>query len=395
MTNCDRQERFIIDGRLGESGRIIHATALTAVLPGSFTLPEEAHTLHETIGQKTDSAWLPAERLWQEVRTKLEPIIKQLVTERFQIKVWSGWEFRGYYDSLGSTMTSHFPLSKLKITVRARESNLIKRAGARKGTEFFEAIPVAWAEDFLSDVREAKAATKEEFSPRELILDPEAAAMFLHETIGHPSEGDHVLEGDSYLSSLLGHRITSPEITIVDSPKDYGGLGSYAFDDEGVPSQTTPLIEKGTVRGYLTDRNTGASLERKSTGNSRSFWYDSTPKVRMSNLVLLPGKKSLENILAETRDGVLVKGMKEGGCNERTGDFHFKPNIAYRIANGELKEAVAVPEVAGNARTYLNSITSISHEWSLSVAGCGKPTPQSDYAWVGYGAPFMRLELVP
>jgi TldD protein len=181
----------------------------------------------------------------------------------------------------------------------------------------------------------------------------------------------------------------------VDSPKDYPGLGAYPFDDEGVLAHTTPLLEKGVVRGSLTDRSTGTRLKAGSTGNARSFWYDATPKVRMSNLVMLPGRKSLERILSETKDGILVKGMKEGGCDERTGDFHFRPNVAYRITNGELKDAVAIPEVAGNAKSYLNAITDVSSEWSLAVAGCGKPTPQSDYVWVGYGGPFVKFRLAP
>jgi TldD protein len=217
--------------------------------------------------------------------------------------------------------------------------------------------------------------------------------MFLHEAVGHPSEADNVLENNSYLSSFSGQRITSPEVTVVDSPKDYPGLGAYPFDDEGVLAQTTPLLEKGVIRRSLTDRSTGTGLKTMSTGNARSFWYDATPKVRMSNLVMLPGGKSLEGILSETKDGILVKGMKEGGCDERTGDFHFRPNVAYRIVNGELKDAVAIPEVAGNAKSYLNAITDVSSEWSLTVAGCGKPTPQSDYVWVGYGAPFVKFEL--
>jgi TldD protein len=113
----------------------------------------------------------------------------------------------------------------------------------------------------------------------------------------------------------------------------------------------------------------------------------------MSNFVMLPGERSFEDILRETKDGLLVKGMREGRSNDRTGDFHFKPNIAYRIVNGELKEAVHISAIEGNAPDYLKAITAVSGEWSLCVAGCGKPTPQSDYAWVGYGAPFVKFDL--
>jgi predicted Zn-dependent protease len=393
ITTSARRERLIVEGHLDAKEKCVRAGAVTATLAGNFPPPEEAHALREVIEPKLDPNSMPAEGLWQEILASLEWIIERLTAEHFQVKVWSGWEFRGYYNSLGSRMTSHFPLSKLKISASVAGSGLIKRAGAREGVEFFRGLTPRWVEEFLEDVEHAKTAAKEEFIPKTLILDPEATGMLIHEAIGHATEGDHVLAGNSYLSSLSGQQIAPPDVTIVDSPKDYLGLGSYPFDDEGVLAQTTPLVKDGTVRGYLADRGVGINLGIKSTGNCRSFWYDATPKVRMSNLVMLPGERSFDAILRETEDGLLVKGMKEGGCNERTGDFHFKPNIAYRITNGELKGATVTSKISGNAKSYLKAITDVSRERLLSVAGCGKPTPQSDYVWVGYGAPFVKFEL--
>lgn len=106
-------------------------------------------------------------------------------------------------------MTSVFPLSKLKIRVRVAESVLIKRTGAREGVEFFEDSPRI-LEDFLQDVQHAKIAKKEKSIPRILILDPEAMAMFIHEAIGHSSEGDHVLAGNSYLARAVIGLAPSP-----------------------------------------------------------------------------------------------------------------------------------------------------------------------------------------
>jgi len=239
---------------------------------------------------------------------------------------------------------------------------------------------------------EAKVAKKGELIPMVIVLDPEAMSMFIHETLGHSSEGDHVRAGESYLPTFRGKRIAPRGVTIVDSPKRFSTLGSYPFDDEGTLPQTVYVLEDGVVRDYLTDRSSSTSLHVKPTGNSRSFWYDATPKVRMSNFVMLAGARSLASVLSEVNDGLLIKGMREGGSNERTGDFHFKPNIAYKVRDGELKEAILIPEIKGNALDYLNAITEVSSEWSLCVAGCGKPTPQTDYVWVGYGAPFVKFD---
>lgn len=393
LTAFDRKERFIVEGDWDLKKQRLYGKRVVATHPCESPPPEEVHTTQEEVEPKIDPNLFSAERLWEQILTRLEWIIGKLQGERYQVKVWSGWEFRGYYNSLGSIMTSVFPLSKLKLSVRLAGSGFIKRAGAREGVEFFENLPRTMVEDFLRDVQQAKIAKKREPIPRVLILDPEAMAMFIHEAIGHSSEGDHVLADNSYLPALWGQRIAPPSVTIVDSPRDFSSLGSYPFDDEGTLVQTTSLVEKGIVREYLTDRSTGVNLGLKSTGNSRSFWYDAMSKVRMSNLVMLPGIRSFESILSETREGLLVKGMREGGCDESTGDFRFKPNIAYRINAGELKGAVLISEIEGKALLYLKAITDVSSEWSLCVAGCGKPTPQSDYVWVGYGAPFVKFEL--
>jgi predicted Zn-dependent protease len=388
----DRKERFIIEGDFDSEAQSLHGKILIRTSPCDTLPPNEALTQQEEVRPEIDPEAFSPEELWQQILTRLESTFDTLRKEHYQVKVWCGWEFRAYYNSLGSALMSVFPLSKLKISVRLAKTLLIKRAGAREGVEFFDEPQPALIEDFLQDVQHARVAEKEESIPKVLILDPEAAAMFIHEAIGHSSEGDHVLASNSYLPAVLGQQIAPSNVTIVDSPKDFSSLGSYPFDDEGRSVQTTPLVKEGIVCGYLTDRSTGAILKVKSTGNSRSFWYDATPKVRMSNFVMLPGERNFEDILRDTKDGLLVKGMKEGRSNDRTGDFSFKPNIAFRIRNGELKEAVLISEIEGNALDYLKAITDVSSSWSLCVAGCGKPTPQSDYAWVGYGAPFVKFE---
>jgi len=392
VTAFDRKERFVIEGDFDSKAQSLRGKRLIRTSPCDTPPSTEALTLQEEVRPEMDPEAFSPEELWQQILTRLEWSFDTLRKEHYQVKVWCGWEFRSYYNSLGSAMTSVFPLSKLKISVRLAKTVLIKRAGAREGVEFFDKPQPALI-DFLQDVQHAKVAKKEESIPKVLILDPEAMAMFIHEALGHSSEGDYVLASNSYLPAVFGHQIARSNVTIVDSPKDFSSLGSYPFDDEGSPVQTTPLVKDGIVSGYLTDRCTGAKLKVKSTGNSRSFWYDATPKVRMSNFVMLPGERNLEDTLRDTKDGLLVKGMREGRSNDRTGDFSFKPNIAFRIRNGELKEAVLISEIEGNALDYLKAITDVSSTWSLCVAGCGKPTPQSDYAWVGYGAPFVKFEL--
>jgi len=393
VTSFDRKERFIVEGNLDPKTQDLHGKSLVATLPCDSPPPRKVYTAKEELRPKIDPDSISSEELWERILMSLGWIIERLRGEHYQIKIWCGSEFRAYYNSLGSVMTSLFPLSKLKISIRLTGSVFIKRAGAKEGVEFFEEPLLRPMEDFLQDAEQAKVARKDKSIPEVLILDPEAMAMFIHEAIGHSGEGDNVLAGNSWLKALSGQKIAPSNVTIVDSPRDFSSLGSYPFDDEGTPAQTTYVVKHGTVGSCLTDRRTSAILKTNSTGNSRSFWYDATPKVRMSNFVMLPGERTFQNILRDTKDGLLVKGMREGGSDDKTGGFHFKPNIAHRIINGELREAVVAPEIQGNALAYLKAITDVSSDWMPRVAGCGKPTPQTDYAWVGYGAPFVKFEL--
>lgn len=390
ITTFDHKERFIIGGFLQEQN--LYGNTLVSTFVGNFLPPESAHNIQEEIEAKIDPCIVSAEKLWRQIHHQLEWLIERLHNERYQINVWCGCEFRGYYNSLGSAMTSTFPLCKLKVSVQVAECILIKRTGMRQGLEFFDNIPKTMVEDFLRDIEQARIARQSKLILKVIILDPEAMSMFIHETLGYSSEGDNVQFGESYLPAFQGKRVAPSGITICDSPRRFATLGSYPFDDEGSIPETTYVLKDGIVSDYLTDRASSISLQLNPTANSRSFWYDSTPKVRMSNFVMLPGTRSLENILSEVSQGLLIKGMREGGCNEKTGDFHFKPNISYKVLNSKLREAVLVSEIKGNAIDYLKTIAGVSSEWFLCVAGCGKPMPQTDYAWVGYGAPFVKFE---
>ena len=245
----DRKERFIIEGDFDSEAQSLHGKILIRTSPCDTLPPNEALTLQEEVRSEIDPEAFSSEELWQQILRRLESTFDTLRKEHYQVKVWCGWEFRAYYNSLGSALTSIFPLSKLKISVRLAKTLLIKRAGAREGVEFFDEPQPALIEDFLQDVQHARVAEKEESIPKVLILDPEAAAMFIHEAIGHSSEGDHVLASNSYLPAVLGQQIAPSNVTIVDSPKDFSGLGSYPFDDEGVQFRLHPWLRRELSAG--------------------------------------------------------------------------------------------------------------------------------------------------
>jgi len=129
-----------------------------------------------------------------------------------------------------------------------------------------------------------------------VVLSSEAGGTMIHEAIGHGLEADLAQRGLSVYSERMGEEVASPLISVVDDPTLPAQRGSYAFDDEGIPSQRTLLVERGVLRGYLYDRLTAMRDGVPSTGNGRRESYREKPIPRMSNTLIVPGKRGLKKL---------------------------------------------------------------------------------------------------
>lgn len=202
-----------------------------------------------------------------------------------------------------------------------------------------------------------------------VILDQELAGVFAHEAVGHASEADLVLEGDSILENRIGEQIASPLITIIDDPTLHE-FGYYPFDAEGAQSKRTEIIKSGVFNSYLHSRETAAKLGG-TPGNCRAQGY-SMPVVRMSNTFIDNGDVRFEEMLEEIKDGMYLIGSRGGQVNTGEGIFQFNAEKGYLIKNGELTELVRDVSLSGKTLEILNHVALVGNDLKMTAGRCGK-----------------------
>ena len=218
-----------------------------------------------------------------------------------------------------------------------------------------------------------------------VLLDQELAGVFAHEAVGHASEADLVLEGDSILENMIGEQIASPLVTIVDDPTLHE-FGYYPFDAEGVQSRRTEIIKNGIFNSYLHSRETAAKLGGI-PGNCRAQGY-SMPVVRMSNTFIDNGKAKFEEMLEEIRDGMYLIGSRGGQVNTGEGIFQFNAEKGYLIKDGELTELIRDVSLSGKTLEILNHITLVGNDLKMTAGRCGKA---GQLAPVSDGSPHLVI----
>ncbi|MBA4371379.1 MAG: peptidase C69 [Thermodesulfovibrio sp.] len=225
-----------------------------------------------------------------------------------------------------------------------------------------------------------------------VIIASSAGGTMIHEAIGHGLEADLAQQGLSVFSGKTGSQVASELITVVDDATLAGKRGSLGFDDEGVPSQRTVLVEKGILKTYMYDRLTAMKDHARSTGNGRRESARHRPIPRMTNTFISPGTTAPEQITASVTKGLLVTKMGGGQVNTVTGDFVFEVQEGYLIENGSAGELVREATLTGNGPQVLMSVDMVGDDLGFSIGTCGKDAqgvPVSD------GMPTIRIpELV-
>jgi TldD protein len=225
-----------------------------------------------------------------------------------------------------------------------------------------------------------------------VILEPSVVGLLSHEAVGHTVEADFVASG-SVAAGKIGTPVASELVTMADSgTMGYGGFpgGAIPFDDEGIPAKKTTLIDRGTLVGYLHNRETAAMYGTDPTGNGRAWLYSDEPLIRMTNTYIEPGDSELEAMIASTKSGYLIAGAA-GGQADATGEFMFGCSYAREITNGKLGRKFKEVTISGIAFDVLQTVDAVSREfqWDLGSGYCGKWQP----AKVDAGGPFIRCRL--
>ncbi len=243
----------------------------------------------------------------------------------------------------------------------------------------------------------------------DIILDSSQLGLQIHESIGHPIELDRVLgmeanfAGMSFLTlDKLHHLRYGSELVnvVADATEQHGpGLGTFAYDDEGVPAQCTPIIQRGEFTGYLTSRETAAMVGApRSGGCMRAESWNRIPIIRMTNISILPGERplSFEQLLADTDHGILFKTNRSWSIDDKRYNFQFGTEIGWEIKGGKLGRMLKNPSYSGITTEFWNSLDAICSrdQWTLwGTPNCGKGQPQQVMG-TGHGAAPARFRKV-
>lgn len=221
-----------------------------------------------------------------------------------------------------------------------------------------------------------------------VVISSEAGGTMIHEAIGHGLEADLAQQGLSVYSKKIGQQIASPLITVLDDATLPNKRGSFRFDDEGTPSQSTILVKDGILVSYMYDKYTAMRDNTKSTGNGRRESYQNRPIPRMTNTYIARGKTMPDEILKSTPNGLFVKKMGGGQVNTVTGDFVFEVQEGYIIENGNIVEPVRGATLTGNGPEILKAIDMVGSDLGFSIGTCGK---DSQGAPVSDAMPTIRI----
>jgi TldD protein len=222
-----------------------------------------------------------------------------------------------------------------------------------------------------------------------VVLDNHLAGVFAHEAFGHLSEADHVYENQRLRDILvLGRKFGEEHLTIADGGALPGERGSFKYDDEGVPTSVTPLIQNGVLVGRLHSRETAAKMGEKVTGNARATSYRHRPIVRMTNTFIDKGNVPVDQIFADIKEGVYCKNTHGGETSMEM--FTFSAGEAFMIRDGRIAEPLRGVLLSGNVFQTLANIDAVGDDLSFGAGGsCGKGE-QSGLP-VGHGSPHIRI----
>jgi TldD protein len=231
----------------------------------------------------------------------------------------------------------------------------------------------------------------------DLVLGSEVVGIICHESCGHPQEADRILgreaaqAGESYLKpDMIGTRIGSDHVTVLDDPTLPKSFGYYLYDDEGVEARERVLIDKGVVANFLQNRETAAELGVHSNGAARAVAYSREPIIRMANTYMKPGNYDREELFEDLKSGVYIKTFMEWNIDDRRFNQRYVGLEAYLIQNGEIEKPVRNPVLEVTTPTLYSSVDAVSKTLEFQAATCGKGDPQQG-APVWTGGPEIRV----
>ena len=300
-----------------------------------------------------------------------------------------------YVNSEGSDCYLFDVKPDLTIMVIARRGDVmtevIEGVCRTGGWEIFKVTePIAMAKKACERAVKLLKAKVAPSGSHTAVLDPELVGLLSHEAIGHTVEADLVISGTA-ATGKIGQKVAADMVTMVDDGTIPWCAGWVPFDDEGVEGQKTLVIDKGILKSYLHNRETAATFNVEPTGNGRAWNYRDAPIVRMRATYIETGDWSREEIIEDTKDGLLLMGSGSGQADSNA-EFMFGVQEAYEIRRGEIGEPFRGITISGNAYDVLKSVDAVGKDFSLEMGRghCGK----MQLAKVDGGGPTVRCRVL-
>ena len=297
----------------------------------------------------------------------------------------------------GTFATDVQPLARMSVQCIAKagknSSKGVSGGGGRLNIDYFqtEKTPEAFAAEAARQAIIQLEAREAPAGEMEVVLGPGWPGILLHEAIGHGLEADFNRKGTSAFSGLIGKRVASEKCTIVDNGTLPSRRGSINVDDEGSPTQETVLIEKGILKGYLSDKLSARLMGLPDTGNGRRESYEHYPMPRMTNTYMLSGHDSPDDIIRSVKRGVYAVNFGGGQVDITNGKFVFSTSEAYLIENGQVTAPLKNCTLIGNGPDALTKVSMVGNDLRLDegVGTCGKDNQSVP---VGVGIPTLKLD---
>ena len=323
-----------------------------------------------------------------------DPLVKQV-----SASMSGEWQAVQIIRADGERMADVRPLVRLGVSVIVEKDGRMETGSHGIGgrTAYDPYIePGVWKAAINEALRQALVNLESVPAPAgevPVVLGPGWPGILLHEAIGHGLEGDFNRKGTSAFSELMGKQVASPGVTIVDDGVIDDRRGSLSIDDEGTPTENTPLIEDGILTGFMQDRMNARLMGMKPTGNGRRQSYAHAPIPRMTNTYMLNGDTEPEDILSSVKDGIYAVNFGGGQVDITSGKFVFSCTEAYIIESGKIGAPVKGATLIGNGPDVLTRVSQVGNDLALDpgVGTCGK---DGQGVPVGVGQPTLLIDSI-
>ena len=288
------------------------------------------------------------------------------------------------------------PLVRLNVSVVVEQDGRRETGGYGTGGRFGYSrllTPETWRMGVEEALRQALVNLESRPAPAgemEVVLGSGWPGILLHEAIGHGLEGDFNRKKTSAFSGLVGQRIASPGVTVVDDGTIPDRRGSLTVDDEGTPSGRMVMIEDGILKGFIQDRLNARLMGVAPTGNGRRQSYAHAPMPRMTNTVMMAGPYAPEEMIRSVKRGLYAVNFGGGSVDITSGKFVFSASEAYLIEDGKVTAPVKGATLIGNGPDALTKVSMVGNDLALD-AGIGTCGKNGQGVPVGVGQPTLKL----